>query len=175
MDKPAIKSILSSVEHKVLETTAIASTPLEMSIIDAVAHYLESKGWRYVQEESDLLHTTFQIDTYQWDCYIQSFAAQQQLLIYSILPTIAPPDKKAAILELLTRINYELVIGSFDMDIQNGYLSCKTSLDITDSHLDLALLHNLFQANFETVVYYLSAFNGVIQEGRLPDEARSRL
>ncbi|MDB9313579.1 YbjN domain-containing protein [Spirulina sp. CS-785/01] len=175
MDKQAIQAILNSEKCNLFDNSAIAShasQPLEMSMIDAVIHYFTIQGWDYAQEESNLLHSTFQVQEYQWDCYIQSFEAQKQLLIYSIVPAIAPQYKRAAILELTTRINYDLVIGSFDVELQSGYISYKTSLDITESYLDLALLKNLFQANLETVVYYLPAFQGVIQDDLSPLEAR---
>lgn len=186
MDKSAIQAILNSEKSNLLDTAAIAShpshphpshlsQPLEMPLIEAVIQYFTLQGWHYQQEDLNLLHTTFQVQDYAWDCYIQTFEEQQQLFISSILPAIAPPDKISAILELTTRINYDLVIGSFDLDVQSGYLSYKTSIDITESHLDLALLKNLFQANLETVVYYLPAFQGVITDNFTPLEARSRL
>ena len=170
MNKQAIAAILNSKKISLFDPPAIAANPFNGSIIDAVIHYFTLNDWSCDREEVNLLHSNFQIDGDRWDCYIQSFEEQSRLLVYSILPVIATRDTLAAILELTARINYETAIGSFDVDCDTGFIAYKTSIDIKNSHLDLALIRNLLQANTETLVYYLPAFRAIIEGKNSPLE-----
>lgn len=44
------------------------------------------------------------------------------IAIYGTLPICVPPDRRAAVAEAMMRINYQQVIGSFELDVSSGGL-----------------------------------------------------
>lgn len=51
-----------------------------------------------------------------------------------------PEDRRLALAEFLTRANYGLFIGNFEMDWQDGEVRYKTSIDVAGDRLSTALV-----------------------------------
>jgi hypothetical protein len=69
--------------------------------------------------------------------------------------------------EFLTRANYGMVIGNFEMDYADGEVRFKTSVDVEDAHLNRALLHHIVHANLLMTDKYLPGITAII-EGQTP-------
>jgi len=54
------------------------------------------------------------------------------LVFISLFPALAPAKKRTACAELLTRINYDLLHGCFEMDFEDGEIRFRTSIGALD-------------------------------------------
>jgi hypothetical protein len=72
--------------------------------------------------------------------------------------------------EFLTRANFGLTIGNFEMDFSDGELHYKTAIDVTGDRLSLPLVENLVQANLVIMDKYLPGIVAVIG-GEHPEAA----
>ena len=106
-----------------------------------------------------------------WDCYAKTREDAQQIVFYSICPTTAPTEKHAAVAEFITRANYGLIIGNFELDFSDGEIRYKTSLDIEGDRLTPALVKQLVYANVLTLDQYLPGILAVIEGSSSPEEA----
>lgn len=97
-------------------------------------------------------HFTLQIsdETHTWGCMVRYFESQQLLAVYSILPFRVPDSHRASFVVSLTQLNYDLVIGNLELDLSDGELRFKTSLDIEVTGLDEGVLGYLLNSNFAT-------------------------
>jgi hypothetical protein len=80
-------------------------------------------------------------------------------------------DDKVAMAEFLTRANFGLAVGNFEMDWESGAIRCKTSLDIEGTQLNEALVEGLVNANLITSERYLPGMRAVAENGANPEEA----
>ena len=141
----------------------------DTTLLDRFAAFFDEEGWRYNRmEDEGYLRMGFAGRAGRWHCFAQVREAAGQLLFYSVLVDPTPPDRLYAMAELLTRINYGLPIGNFELDFGDGEIRFKTQLDVDGAaeHLVQPMLRNLVIANVLTVDRYFE----VIQRAMHSDE-----
>jgi hypothetical protein len=65
-----------------------------------------------------------------------------QLLVYLNFGFLVPEESRAAALEAVARANWDLIIGNFELDVRDGHLRFKFSLDFEDAELTEPLIRN---------------------------------
>lgn len=141
-------------------------------ILETVESFFKNDEWPYTQlEGKSVLRTGFNGNNGQWTCYAQERTDQEQMVFYSVFPIKAPQDKLYTVAEFITRANYGMVIGNFEMDFNDGEIRYKTSLDVEGESLTEGLIHHIVYANVFTMDKYFSGFMKVIYSGQLPEEA----
>ena len=145
-------------------------------IFDAATSFFKEDGWSFTQlEEQPILRLGFQGENGQWTCYAQAREEQAQLLFYSACPVKAPEDRRMALAEFLTRANYGLFIGNFELDMNDGEIRYKTSIDVEGDRLTPALVKPLVYANALMMERYLPGIMSVIYGDVAPAEAVARV
>jgi hypothetical protein len=125
-------------------------------IFETAVRFFSEDGWPFTQlEGKPVLRMGFKGDNGQWTCFAQAREEQRQCVFYSVCPTNVPEHKRMAMAEFLTRANYGLIIGNFEMDFDDGEVRYKTSLDVEGDHLSPALVKSLVYANVVTMDRYL--------------------
>ncbi len=144
------------------------------TLLDQFAAFFDEEGWRYnrVQDEG-YLRMGFAGRAGRWQCFAQVREAAGQLLFYSVMVDHTPTDRLYPMAELVTRINYGLPIGNFELDFEDGEIRFKTQLDVDGAadHLVQPMLRNLVVANVLTVDRYFE----VLQRAMHSDEDPAQL
>ncbi|MFC2023857.1 YbjN domain-containing protein [Chloroflexota bacterium] len=141
-------------------------------ILDTVVAFLEEDDWSFRQlGEETILAMGFQGDSGQWTCYAEAREEQAQFFFYSVSPVKAPEERRQALAEYLTRANFGLNIGNFEMDFGDGEIRYKTSIDVEGDRLSPALVRPLVYANVFTMDRYMPGFMRVIYGDASPSEA----
>ena len=80
------------------------------------------------------------------------------------------PKQQPDAAELINRVNFGLRIGNFEMDVEDGVLQYRTSIDIEGEPQQLTplLVKHLVYANVLTVDKYLPAFRALLEDGHSP-------
>ncbi len=80
-----------------------------------------------------------------------------------------PEERRPAMMELLTRINPDVAVGAFELDLDRGNVSFRTSIDVTGDRLTDALLERLIGANVGAFDDYLPAIEKIaLSDGHDP-------
>jgi hypothetical protein len=125
-------------------------------MLDTVLHFFEQDGWPLsLLSDGSILEIGFQGENGQWTCMAQVREEQAQFLFYSICPVVAPRDRRLAVAEFLTRANYGMLVGNFELDFNDGEIRYKTSIDVGDGSLSTALVQQMVYANVQMMDYYL--------------------
>ena len=141
-------------------------------ILDAVARFFEEDEWPYQQLEGrTVLRTGFAGQNGQWRCYAQALEERYQFVFYSVLPMRTPEEKRSAMAEFLTRANYGMLIGNFEMDFSDGEIRYKTSIDVEGDELTAPLIKQMLYANVLTVDRYWPGIIGVLSGEVSPADA----
>jgi len=130
---------------------------------DTVVSFFKDNGWNMIELESkNTWKIPFSGRHGKWDCYARVRESQQQFVFYSILPTKVARHKCIEIASLISKINYGLIIGNFELDLNDGEIRCKTSIDVTNDRLSIALVKSLVFTNVAIVDKYLPEFMDII-------------
>ena len=87
------------------------------------------------------------------------------LLCYCRCPFDAPPDVRLGAAELITRINYGLRVGNFELDLDGGEIRFKSSFDFTDIQLSDRLILNVLLTCPYAMDRFLPALRALLQQG----------
>lgn len=93
-------------------------------------------------------------------------------LFTTILPMNIPEKNRAAVSEYLTRVNYTLLLGNFQMDLSDGELSYKSvGVFEEESGLPDSVVTRLTYVGFNMFDKYIPGVFAIVYGGRTAEEA----
>ncbi len=104
-------------------------------------------------------------------CFAQIRMELEQFLFYVMAPTKAAVEQRLRVAEFITRANYGLRIGNFELDFRDGEVRYKSSLDFEGVELTPALIRNAIYPAVQTMDRYLPGLMSVIYGSTSPEEA----
>jgi len=143
-------------------------------ILQAVTDFLDQDGWSYeVQPGTEGVRVRFAFTGSEavLDCWIVCYEQTERVCIMSILPMVVPESKRTAVAEYVTRANFGILIGNFELDFRDGEVRYKTSADVEDTPLTRTFIKNLLVANLGTADRYFPGLMKVLYAGVDPADA----
>ncbi|WP_073592459.1 YbjN domain-containing protein [[Phormidium ambiguum] IAM M-71] len=166
-----LSSFLQELEQEESED-AIEYQPVS----EVIREFFDEDDWNYVQlEDGNTLQMSYQGDNGRWTCYASPADESQRFMFYSVAPLDTPPNKISTMVEFLTKANYGLMIGNFEIDFNDGEIRYKTSIDVENNQLTTNLVKNLVYVNVETMDNYLPGIVGILNNQLSPDEAIAKI
>lgn len=98
----------------------------------------------------------------RWPFYAHVIEDKDLVLLYSICPMRAPEGRRHEVSQFLTRANYGLAVGNFELDFEDGEIRYKTVLQLPGDDLDAEALRRLVRANGTAMETYLPGIGSVI-------------
>jgi hypothetical protein len=98
----------------------------------------------------------------RWPFYVHVIEDKDLVLLYSICPMRAPEGRRHEVSQFLTRANYGLAVGNFELDFEDGEIRYKTVLQLPGDDLDAEALRRLVRANGIAMETYLPGIGSVI-------------
>lgn len=145
-------------------------------IFDTMVEFFSEQEWNYERmPDATILRMGMNGKNGKWVAYAQAREEQDQFVYYSVSPMSVPEDKRLAVAELMARINYGLVIGNWEMDMRDGELRYKTSIDVEGDRITTALMRNMVFLNLQMMDRCLPALMGVMFGGLTPEQAALQL
>ena len=143
-----------------------------LGIRDAFGGFLKVTGWE-VDEEigGQTLKINVRGKNGNWVAHAIPIEDANQALFVSICPIQAPESKRASMAEFITRANFGLRMGNFEMDYNHGDIRYKTSIDVEGTSLTHPLVQQLVTINLEMMDRYLPGIMRVIEKDMVPEEA----
>lgn len=137
-----------------------------------VGQFLEEDGWHPQRlDDSYVYRVFFAGRNGEVACFAQVRVELKQFLFYAVLPVRVPEHLRGALAEFLTRANYGLRIGNFEMDYADGEVRFKSSLDFDGEPLTANLIRNAIYPAVQTLDRYLPGALAVIYGGKEPAAA----
>jgi hypothetical protein len=137
----------------------------QQPLMPIIQGFFEQDGWEFEQlKDQSMLRLMAQGKTDKWTCYAQA-NAQRQFLFYSICPIAIPKPKRSKLAEFITRANYGMTIGNFELDYTDGEIRYKTSIDVEGDKLTAALIKRLVYTNVAMMDEYLPGIRAMIEAG----------
>ena len=140
--------------------------------IATVIEFFKAQSWGYREDEArPIVYTGINGQNGQWRCFASANNDARHLVFISIFPIQARPKKRAKCAELLTRINYGLLQGCFEMDFEDGEIRFRTSFGPLDTSIPVEQIENLIFANLAIMDRYFAPIIRVLYTSERPDQA----
>lgn len=129
-------------------------------LTDGVVAFLDADSQTHsVQEESDYTLIRFIAEGRHSPQLHATIICREKAEIISMYSRFGydadvPEPKRTRVAEYLTRANYGLVIGNFELDMESGHVRYKTSMDLEGATLEPVLFKNLIYSNLTTADRY---------------------
>lgn len=124
------------------------------AIVDCLKTYFNDRNWNHTHyrpnnnDGQQSHHLSLRICHKQLNCgYL--FRAQEGnrlLAVYGILPFLIPESHQNAAILLITQINYDMLIGNLEMDINDGEIRYKHAIDVEAVGINDDIIEHLIQS-----------------------------
>jgi len=146
--------------------------PQAKTILQQLLNFFTEDDWGFTKLQGEsVLQLAFQGQNGQWACYAQAREEKNQFVFYSVCPAGTPEEKRSEIAHFLTRANYGMTIGNFELDFNDGEIRYKTSIDVEGDRLSPALIKRIIYINVAMMDEYLQGIKAVIEQGVSPEAA----
>jgi hypothetical protein len=105
-------------------------------------------------------------DNVVWSCFAYTRENQKQFVFYSIRFDDVPISSINAVNEFITRVNYGLAIGNFELNLDKGTVRFKTSFDFDKTEPTEDLIAPIIYSNITIMGNFLPALDEVA-EGKI--------
>ncbi len=143
-------------------------------VLEGLMEFFREDEWAFEKlPDRPLLRLPFQGRNGKWSCYAQVRVTKdlEQVLFYSVAPLAIPEESRLAVAEFITRANYAMALGNFEMDFSDGEVRFKTSIDVTNVNIVPGLIRPVVYTNCLMMEKYLPGLMSVIYTHVSPEEA----
>jgi hypothetical protein len=138
------------------DRAAANGAPPAASLRDDVRAMFAERHWGY-HERGDVpaLITELSGPLEHWMLLVQVDEQSRLVAFYSVLPVTTPVEHRPAMAELLTRINYGLGLGCFELDFTDGEVRSKIVIPVGEAGLDPDLVERCIRVSGRLSQVYL--------------------
>jgi hypothetical protein len=144
-------------------------------ISDAMVQFFTDEEWKFLPVQESILQMGFKGQNGSFACYAQALDEYQRFSYHTVMESNVPEEKRLAVAEFVTRVNFGLFLGNFEMDFSDGELRFKTSIDVEDGELTQEMIRKLVYSNVMMMDKYLPGIMSIIYAGTSPAEALARI
>lgn len=103
------------------------------SVLSSLADFLHSKGFGFQAfPDNSALRLSFAAKNGTIAAVARWGPNEESLTTWSVCPVMVPPERRAAMMEFITRCNAELAYVRFTIDLDKGELRCTATTLLTD-------------------------------------------
>ncbi|ERL56000.1 type III secretion system chaperone family protein [Psychrobacter aquaticus] len=122
-------------------------------IVSVLKQYFNSKQWHYTyyrpktNDSQKSHHLSLRMRHKQLNCgYLFRVQEHNKLLaVYGILPFLIPESHQSAAMLLITQLNYDMLIGNLEMDVNDGEIRYKNAIDVEAVGINDEIIEHLLQ------------------------------
>ncbi|MGE5398542.1 MAG: YbjN domain-containing protein [Chitinophagales bacterium] len=140
-------------------------------IFETILEFFEDNDWQVDLVDFNLLRTAFFGKNGKFDLYGHELTDKEGILFHCRCPVNVPESKRVEVAEFLTRANFEMLLGNFEMDWEDGEVRYKTSLYTNDEAATVAMVEPLVWSNVYRMDQYFPGLMSIIYGNLSPKEA----
>ena len=141
-------------------------------LLNQVRQFLVYDEWSFHEVEGEFaLALSFQGFNGSWHCVASIAEDAETFLFYSLLSQPVPDHRKTDISEFITRANFGLLQGCFELDFDDGELRYRISAHVTRASLTHELIEPIVYKNITAVDYYLPGIHAVLSGEKTAKQA----
>lgn len=141
-------------------------------ILDTIEQFLTVDGWSIHRlDDREVIKSVYEGKNGSFTCFAQEIAKHEQFVFYTVFPVRSSQATRTAVAEFITRANYGMIVGNFEMDYSDGEVRYKTSLDFEHVVITAPMLQHVIYLNVLTMDRYFPGLMRVLYAGIIPQQA----
>lgn len=141
-----------------------------------VEAYLNSQNWKYdFNEEEGIFRFGMNLDCRMHSCRLVIVMAEELFTAYAISPISADADCMLAAINYLTRANFGLKLGNFELDQRDGEIRYKSCIYCGDDVPSLKIVERVVDVAFQMMQTYGDGLLNVIFAGADPAQEIAKI
>lgn len=146
------------------------------NLVVALERFFEREGITSERTEfNDVFKLGFAGDNGCFRGHVEVDEADRTVQVRTVAPVRVQKSKRRLVAELLTRINYQLLLGTFEMNMDSGTIICRTSIVLGKSDLHSDVMAHLLYANWHAMDEFFPAMSAVLFGGISPRQSLDRV
>jgi hypothetical protein len=129
---------------------------------EIIEQFLDENEWGYERLDDSLLRLAVQGEQGDWVTLVQTDEEDQRCIVYSVYPDLVPESRREAVAAILTQENYEMPVGNFEMDLTDGEVRFRTSIEVVQNKMTSEWFERMFMVNISITDGYFTLINGEI-------------
>lgn len=105
------------------------------------------------------------------EIYAQAKQGDTVFVYYSLCPVRAPAERRATVGAFLCQVNFALLVGAWEMDMDDGEIRFRTSVDLQGDALTEATIARAVIHNHDVMLTWLPALLDVVSGAQTPQAA----
>ena len=143
-----------------------------MSLFQVLCDTLSRNGWQYnFDPRNEIIH----IETHGVNINLHSVIyvdeEQESFLCNTHINLKIPYAKRTQVCEFINRVNYEMVNGNFEMDMEDGEIRYRTSLDVSNAEVSKEQIMNLIWHGAQSFDTFYPGLMDLLYENSTPEQA----
>jgi hypothetical protein len=106
-----------------------------------------------------------------WNSVAYDLDDGELFVFFSVAPDDVPAPQRLTVSEYLTRANFGLPIGSFEMDWDDGEVRCRTSIHVGSAPVSSDMIRTIVQTNIGLAMRYFPELAEVVSGRMSPSDA----
>ena len=140
-------------------------------LMTIIVEALDERGTVYSRIDDESLMVRIQGNHGTYDVLLVADDELEQVGCLCIFGSRVPPDRRHAMAEMVTRANYGLRIGNFEMDFTDGELRFRAGVDVEGGLLGAEMVHNMIGLSLSMNDRHHDAFMRVMFGDAEPQDA----
>lgn len=151
-------------------------SPADQPLMDIVLQFFQEDHWQYQKiEQKPVVRAGFRGEHGTWVCYAKVDEPNHRFVFHAGMGLNIPPQYRPAVIEYLARVNLELPIGSFDIDVDSGSVRFRTGIDTPNNELTVSMVRAAAYTTVQMMDRYFSGVLSVVHSGLSPEAALARV
>ena len=149
-------------------------TKKQTNVTDSVRDYYESQHWKYRYDpEKGLFRMYMRLHTEDVDaCEVRTFVRNEEgFTTFVTFPFKVPEKKRVLAADYISRANYRLLLGCFEMNFRDGEIQYKTPCLCGNVRLEPELIERQVCEGIQMVEQYGEGLVDVLFRGVSAEEA----
>ncbi len=139
---------------------AARSHRLKLPMLVVAGECLEAHGWTYEELDDDTaLGWRMSAPEGSWSSFAVARESERRFAVYSSLDDRIAEPLRADAAQLVARVNWGLPLGNWELDLDDGALRFKTSVELGGEPLSLATAARVIERNLAVTAAYVGAFS----------------
>lgn len=127
-----------------------------------VRAFLDGEGWTYEDVEGrDAIRCGIQGDNASYMMFFDAVEDISFLAVYVLAQVAVPVERRAEVALYLSRANYGLRLGNFELDLDDGEVRYKVGIGLGDGTLTSGMVGEMVGASVSTMDRYFSGLMSV--------------
>jgi hypothetical protein len=145
--------------------------------IELCADFLNRDDWNFSRFETDAVNglgylmAKYSGDNCRMDVVFDANPEKDLMMVFVYMSVMVPESKRRDMAELVCRINHNLSIGGFELDMDDGDLRYMVAMDVEGGELVPTMVQNMRDSSISTCDRYYPALMSLIYGDKSPKDA----